>query len=168
MQGMTAASRTDAAMGGNLGDGSAPERLRALPSRMLGHASVWAERLVGEALARADARKWHYALLAALQESGSGSQSALSRRTGIYSSDLVAVINELAARGHVERSPDPADRRRNVITITPQGRHHLRQLDKIIAAAQDELLAPLTPQERDELTRILGRLLDHHGARPTP
>lgn len=168
MPGMTAASRTDAPMDGPWGDQGASERLRALPSRMLGHASAVADRLVSEALAGADARKWHYALLAALQESGPGSQSALSRRTGIYSSDLVAVINELADRGHVERSPDPADRRRNVITITTQGRRHLRRLDKIVAAAQDDLLSPLSAQERDELTRVLGLVLDHHNGRPRP
>src|SRR6266540_2768792 len=71
-----------------------------------------AERVVDDGLARADDRKWHYAVLAALQEFGPASQAALSRRTGIYRSDLVAVINELAGRGLIERAPDPADRRR--------------------------------------------------------
>src|SRR6266511_1961632 len=87
-----------------------------------------------------DDSKWHYAVLAALQEFGPASQASLSRRTGIYRSDLVAVINELAGRGLIERAPDPADRRRNVITITPDGRRHLRQLDKLIATIQDDLL----------------------------
>jgi DNA-binding MarR family transcriptional regulator len=124
-------------------------QLRSLPSRLLAHAAIYADRLVNEGLAGTDARKWHYAVLVALQESGPASQATLSRRTGIYRSDLVAVINELADRGHVERAPDPADRRRNVITITPQGRRHLRRLDKLLAAIQDDLLAPLTQPERD-------------------
>jgi DNA-binding MarR family transcriptional regulator len=108
-------------------------------------------------------------VLAALQEFGPASQAALSRRTGIYRSDLVAVINELADRGLIERAPDPADRRRNVITMTPQARRHLRQLDKLVATIQDDLLAPLSQPERDQLVRLLARLLDHHArAAPQP
>jgi DNA-binding MarR family transcriptional regulator len=144
-----------------------PDRLRSLPSRLLAQAAMHADRLVNEGLAGVGARKWHYAVLASLQEFGAASQATLSRRTGIYRSDLVAVINELAARGLIERAPDPADRRRNVITMTPRGRRHLRQLDKLIAAIQDDLLAPLTQSQRDQLVRLLTRLLDQH-ARGAP
>lgn len=143
-------------------DEATPARLRNLPSRLLTHTAMYADRLVNEVLAGADARKWHYPVLAALLEFGPASQATLSRRAGLYRSDLVAVINELADRGHVERAPDPADRRRNVITITQQGRRHLRRLDKLIAAIQDDLLAPLTQPERDQLTLLLARLLEHH------
>jgi DNA-binding MarR family transcriptional regulator len=139
-----------------------PSRLRDLPSRLVGHTAVYADRLVSEAFAGADARRWHYAVLASLQEYGPASQSVLSRRAGLYHSDLVGVINELADRGYVERAPDTADRRRNVITITQQGRRQLRRLDKIVASVQDELLAPLTEPERNQLTSLLTRLLDHH------
>jgi MarR family transcriptional regulator, lower aerobic nicotinate degradation pathway regulator len=147
-------------------DGAPLARLRSLPSRLLTHTALHAERLVSEQLATANARRWHYAVLVALQ-SGPASQATLSRRTGIYRSDMVAVINELADRGHVERAPDPTDRRRNSVTITKQGRRHLRRLDKLVAAIQDDLLAPLSQPERDELVRILTCLLDHHEA-PEP
>ncbi|MGI8333627.1 MarR family winged helix-turn-helix transcriptional regulator [Actinomadura scrupuli] len=142
-----------------------PTRLRAMPSRTLSMAAAHAQRLVSEGLTGAEARKYHYALLAALEEFGPGSQAALSGRTGIYRSDLVATINELTDRRFVERAADPADRRRNVITITPQGRRHLHQLDVLLAAVQDDLLAPLSAAERDDLMRLLGRLNDHHARR---
>jgi len=146
-------------------DAVPPARLRNLPSRLLTHTAMHADRLVNEGLAGADARKWHYAVLVSLRELGPASQATLSRRSGIYRSDLVAVINELADAGHVERAPDPADRRRNVITITEAGRAHLGRLDELLATVQDELLAPLDPAERDQLTRLLTRLLDHHAGR---
>ncbi|WP_433248932.1 MarR family winged helix-turn-helix transcriptional regulator [Streptosporangium sp. CA-135522] len=152
----------------HLGDDQAtPVRLRKLPSRLLSVAAAQADRLVSTGLAGVDARKWHYAVLVALQESGPASQSTLSRRTGIYRSDLVAVINELADRGMVQRAPDPADRRRNVITMTPQGRDHLSRLDTLLASFQDDLLAPLTEPEREQLIGFLERLVGHH-ARATP
>ena len=139
-----------------------PARLRSLPSRLLTHTAMYAERLVNEGLAGADARKWHYAVLISLRDLGPASQATLSRRAGIYRSDLVAVINELAEGGYVERALDPDDRRRNVITITEAGRQHLRRLDKLLTTIQDDLLAPLNPAERDQLTHLLTRLLDHH------
>ncbi|MDP4506540.1 MarR family winged helix-turn-helix transcriptional regulator [Nonomuraea turcica] len=137
-------------------------RLRRLPSRMLAMIAMQADRLVSEGLAQMDARKWHYAALVALNESGPVSQAELSRRTGIYRSDLVSVLNELAERGFVERAPDPADRRRNVITVTERGRGHLKRLDKLITELQDDVLAPLTRPEREQLTDLLARVLEHH------
>ncbi|MYT74653.1 MULTISPECIES: MarR family transcriptional regulator [unclassified Streptomyces] len=135
-----------------------PDRLDGLPSRLLGLAALRAERVVGEKLAGADARRWHYAVLAVLAESGPASQAELSRRTRIYRSDMVAVLDELAERGHVERAPDPDDRRRNVVTLTAPGRRHLARLDRLIGEAQQELLDPLTETQRDELVRLLTRL----------
>ncbi|AQZ66758.1 Transcriptional regulator, MarR family [[Actinomadura] parvosata subsp. kistnae] len=145
----------------------APEPLRALPSRMLSLLAMYADRLVSEGLAAEDARKWHYAALVALREHGPMSQAELSRRTGVYRSDMVAVVNELEERGHVERAPDPADRRRNVITMTTTGRRHLERLDELISGFQDDLLAPLTGPEREQFSALLARLLAHHSPRNT-
>ena len=145
-----------------------PERLRTLPSRLLTLTAAHADRMVGARLAEADARKWHYAVLAVLDASGPASQATLSRRTGVYRSDLVAVINELSARGLVERAPDPDDRRRNVITLTGAGRDRLQRLDAVLDAVEEDLLAPLDAPERDELIRLLARLLDHHGRKRQP
>jgi MarR family transcriptional regulator, lower aerobic nicotinate degradation pathway regulator len=141
---------------------NAPERLRSLPSRLLNMAAGYAQRQVGESLATLDSRKWHYATLAALEEFGPDSQSGLSDRTGIYRSDLVATINELTARGLVVRAPDPADRRRNAITLTDEGRRHLKRLDALIADSQAEFLAPLSESDRAQLVRILKLIVEHH------
>jgi MarR family transcriptional regulator, lower aerobic nicotinate degradation pathway regulator len=120
---------------------------------------------VSERLTTLGARKWHYAILAALDEFGPASQSGLSDRTGTYRSDVVATINELTAGGFVVRTPDPADRRRNAITLTDAGRRHLKRLDALLAYAESEFLAPLSPAERAELIRILQLLVRHHSRR---
>ncbi|SCF02868.1 hypothetical protein GA0074695_2968 [Micromonospora viridifaciens] len=83
----------------------------------------------------------------------------------IHVSDMVATINELADRELVERAPDPSDRRRNIISLTSAGKRQLRRLEKQLAETQDELLAPLSPEERQRLTELLSRLLDHHNRR---
>jgi len=74
----------------------------------------------------------------------------------------VAALNDLAARGLVRRSPDPGDRRRNAVRITPAGRAHLDRLEELLAGVQARLLAPLSPAERAELARLLTRVVDHH------
>ncbi|MET9557544.1 MarR family transcriptional regulator [Streptomyces sp. NPDC006645] len=141
------------------------DRLSQRASRLLSQVTTRSDRLINEGLARADARKWHYAVLASLQDFGPASQAALSKRTGIYRSDMVGVLNELARRQLVERAPDPDDQRRNVITISPAGRRQLRRLDTILDTLHDELLAPLSPPERDQLVELLTRLLNHHESR---
>lgn len=143
---------------------NAPARLRALPSWLINQASLPASRLVAERLSSVGARRYHYALLAALDEAGSTSQAELSRRTTIDRSDIVATLDELAEQGMLERTQDPADRRRNVVTLTPRGRRHLRKLDRLVGEAQDALLAPLSPGERDQLVALLTRIVEHHHA----
>ncbi|MFG3441090.1 MarR family winged helix-turn-helix transcriptional regulator [Nonomuraea sp. NPDC047897] len=138
---------------------NAPARLRALPSRLINHVALVANRVVDRALAEADARRYHYALLAALEEFGPASQAALGRRTTIDRSDIVAAVNELAERNLVRREPDPDDKRRNIVTITTAGARHLAQLDRLLAEAQDEFLAPLSAVDRRRLVDLLSRLI---------
>jgi DNA-binding MarR family transcriptional regulator len=141
---------------------TAPPRLRALPSWLINQLAMPANRLVTEGLAGVGTRRYHYSLLAALDDLGPASQADLSRRTSIDRSDMVAIINELTEQGYVERTPDATDGRRNVITITPAGRRQLRKLDRLLARVQDQLLAPLPPEDRTRLITLLTRLVDHH------
>jgi DNA-binding MarR family transcriptional regulator len=142
-----------------------PARLMEKPSWLISEVSLLAHRLLTDKLATAGSRGYHYRLLAALHEFGPASQASLGRRTAMDRSDVVAAVNELAARGLANRSPDPADGRRNVITITPAGTAHLRRLEELLAEVQGELLAPLSLADRQQLTRLLTLILEHH-ARP--
>jgi MarR family transcriptional regulator, lower aerobic nicotinate degradation pathway regulator len=143
-----------------------PSRLRNLPSWLVNQVAIAGNRLVAEALAGAGKRRHHYALLVALDEVGPASQADLGRRIMIDRSDMVAAVNELGEQRLVERAPDPDDRRRNVVTITAAGRKRLRELDRLVAGAQDELLAPLSAAERTRLVRLLTRVVDHHATTP--
>lgn len=102
-------------------------------------------------------------MLATLEDLGPASQAEPSSRTGIYRSDLVAVTSELAARGLVDRQPDPADRRRKMVTLTGPGRRQPSRVDELPADVEDEVPAPLTRRQRAALTRLLATLVDHNG-----
>ena len=142
-----------------------PSRVAEMPTWLISRAYAHSHRLLVEGFASAGVRGYHYRLLAALEEFGPASQAALGRRTSIDRSDVVAVLNDLAARGLIERAPDPDDRRRNVITITPAGTEQLRALDEVVASVQEKLLAPLSPPDRTRLVRLLSAVLEQD-ARP--
>ncbi|MCO1593570.1 MarR family transcriptional regulator [Micromonospora sp. RHAY321] len=142
-----------------------PAGLRTTPSWLLNQTASHAARLISEGFAAHDLRGYHYRLLTALAEDGPASQADLGRRCGIDRSDVVAAVNDLAGRGLVVRAPDPADRRRNVISLTDAGADEARRMGQTVQRVQQDLLAPLSTDERDQLTRLLTRLLEHHTRR---
>jgi DNA-binding MarR family transcriptional regulator len=139
-----------------------PERLASKPSWLVTQLATYARRLVADGHAEVGAGPYQYRVLAALAELGASSQADLARRGSLDRSDVVAAVNELAERGFVERAPDPDDRRRNQVRLTRAGANGLRRMDRALDQVQDELLAPLSAAERQTLTRLLTRLLDHH------
>ena len=143
-------------------DEQTPTALTELPSWLLTQSAAQAHRIVTESFAAGGARAYHFRLLATLVEFGPASQADLGRRSSIDRSDVVAALNELEADGYVERSADPADGRRNVITITTAGKRHYRRLTTLVGKAQEEIFAPLSATDRTRLTTILGKLLAYH------
>ncbi|GAA4233635.1 hypothetical protein GCM10022254_36530 [Actinomadura meridiana] len=105
-------------------------------------------------------RSYHYRLLAALEEWGPASQADLGRKTGIDRSDVTAALTDLESHHLIERSVDPAHKRRKIVTITADGVQRLLELDKVIDGVQDEFLAPLTPAQRRQLITLLSRLIN--------
>ena len=130
-----------------------------MPTWLLSRSSARAHRLLGDAFAAVGARGYHYRLLAALEELGPSSQATLGRSAELDRSDVVTALDELEAAALVERSPDPDDGRRKIVTMTAAGRRRLLKLDEVVAGVQEELLAPLSTGERAELVRLLTALV---------
>ena len=114
----------------------------------------------GFAASGAGLRSYHYRLLAALEEWGPVGQADLGRSTSLDRSDVVAVLGELERFGLVERTVNPDNRRRNIVSITPAGGRQLRALDHVVNEVQERVLAPLSEDERRELTKLLRKLAD--------
>jgi DNA-binding MarR family transcriptional regulator len=104
-------------------------------------------------------RSYHYRLLAALEEWGPSSQADLARSTAVDRSDVVGVLAELERRALIRRTVDPANRRRNIVSVTPAGRRQLAALDTVLDGVQEAVLAPLSPSERRQLDRLLRKLI---------
>ncbi len=141
-----------------------PARLRQLASWQASKMSTLGARLFARRMplgARGD-----FAVLAALEEFGPLSQAGIGRRLGLDRNDVHGILNRLEGRGQAGRQPDPADRRRNVVSLTDAGRRYLGQLQEYADAVQDELLASLDPAERQELQALLAKLLGGHPPQP--
>jgi MarR family transcriptional regulator, lower aerobic nicotinate degradation pathway regulator len=140
-------------------ESEAPSRLRGKPSWLISKASARAHRLIGEAMTAAGGRAYHFAILATVEEFGPSSQVQIGQRCGIDQSDMHAMVAELENQGHLERAPDPTDRRRNLVEITEAGRRRLEDLDVALSAVQDKLFNTLSATDRDRLTVLLTRVL---------
>ena len=146
------------------GEHLTPARLRALPSWLINQLAIAANRLTDRALAGTGARRHHFAMLAALDEFGPLSQADLGRCINLDRKDVAEAINTLADLGYADRSPDPADGRRNIITLTAAGSAHLEHLGARVSEAQDELLRSCSPREREALVAQLAQILDTRDA----
>jgi DNA-binding MarR family transcriptional regulator len=99
-----------------------------------------------------------WAVLNVLSSEQAITQHALGTLVGMDPSTTVATIDELESRGLVERRRNPSDRRAHALHLTASGRKTLDRGRKIAQRAQEELLAPLTEDERTQLHELLLRL----------
>jgi DNA-binding MarR family transcriptional regulator len=136
-----------------------PEALYESTGFLLAITGAESRRRFVQGLARWDLRPSHYGALMALAELGAMSQRELGRLIGVDPRNLVAIIDLLEARKLAERRPDPTDRRRRALVLTPAGGHLLDQLRRDGAALEQEMLAALDATERATLRSLLLRLV---------
>jgi DNA-binding MarR family transcriptional regulator len=101
----------------------------------------------------------HFGCLSVVADEGPLSQQLLGERMGVDRTTMVAVIDELEQAKLVTRHRNPSDRRAYALEATEAGRAWLEEALERLLAAQDEILRPLDPRERDQLRDLLQRLL---------
>ncbi len=70
-------------------------------------------------------------------------QKELVRRMGLSKQAVQQLVDELAADGLVERRPDPADKRGNIVVFTRVGLSMLSDANLVKLALEDEYRAKL-------------------------
>jgi len=95
---------------------------------------------------------------------GGASIDALRRLLGLTHSGTVRLVDRLAGAGLVERRVGP-DARTVSLHLTPRGRRTARRVLAAREAALEQVLAPLSPAQREQLESLLSTLFQ--GLEPT-
>jgi DNA-binding MarR family transcriptional regulator len=101
-----------------------------------------------------------YMTLGYIREHPGTTQQELENALFMDANAVVLILNELEAAQFSIRRRDPQDRRRHIVEMTPAGRRALERADKARESLEDEVLAPLSPEERGTLRSLVQRVLD--------
>ena len=110
-------------------------------------------------------RPRHLIALNLLSERGPASQQALADSLSLDPSNVVGLLNELEERALITRRRDSADRRRHIVELSPRGEKQLCGAYDRLRRVDDDLLSPLSAQERTTLYDLLVRAV---GAKTPP
>jgi DNA-binding MarR family transcriptional regulator len=101
---------------------------------------------------------WGYIVLSALDRSPIRTQAALAEAIGADKTRIIATLDELQQHGHIERMPDPDDRRARLLAITDAGRSVKNAAQADIQRGEEYWLGQLSANERDVFLRALNQL----------
>src|SRR5215472_7790313 len=107
----------------------------------------------------------HAGILRILDAAPAITQQALAGALGSPPSRLVGLVDDLEAKGLVERQANESDRRRYALCLTAKGKSLLHTIGSLAREHQDTLLAALSQDERQQLTALLLRIAEHQGLR---
>ncbi len=117
------------------------------------HTSIFQEHLGDSQLT-----PLQFAALVKLDDIGAVSQNRLGRLTAMDAATMQGVIRRLFARRLIERLPDPTDRRRILLRLSPSGSRLLIGCIANGVTVTDRTLGPLSPSERSALLDLLRRI----------
>jgi DNA-binding MarR family transcriptional regulator len=86
------------------------------------------------------------------------SLSGLAEAVGVDAPYATLIVDSLEQRGLVERQPDPADRRRKLVTLTPAGQDAVAQVLRIQLEPPPGF-ASLSATELDALEKLVWRIM---------
>lgn len=135
-----------------------PESLRGYTGLLISRTGVIAQKRFSAKLEAVGLTPRMWGALNVLEAEGPVTQGALCKGIGMDPSSMVSTIDELEAKGFVKRRPHPGDRRAHALHVTDSGRETLLRGRKVALAVQDELLAPLSTDEREQLRSLLLRI----------
>ena len=85
-------------------------------------------------------------------------QSRIAEQLDIFKPVIVTLINELEAKGLVQRQPHPTDKRAVQIHLLPKGKHTLADIRQASDNILTQFLSPLSEAEQQQFHTSLTKL----------
>ena len=139
-------------------DGSPAAALARSPAFLLTKLGAESSRLYKQRLRPLGLEPHHARSLRYIASADGLSQQALADQLGLARSRIVVLVDELERRYRVKRRRSTTDRRAHALHLTASGEKLLRQVIDASRDHENELCAPLDPNERAQLTTLLQRL----------
>ncbi|MFJ3793182.1 MarR family winged helix-turn-helix transcriptional regulator [Kitasatospora sp. NPDC090091] len=98
-----------------------------------------------------------YTALTVLERRDGMSSAELARNSFVTPQSMSDLVGALERRNLITRSPDPASRRRHVISLTDDGRTLLAHYAPAVQRLEDEMLTGFTARERTAFRTYLNR-----------
>ncbi|WFP66007.1 MarR family transcriptional regulator [Mesorhizobium sp. WSM4904] len=116
--------------------------------------------------ARFGLQSGEFDVLATLRRSGAPhalTPTELYEATMVTSGAMTARLDRLEKAGLIQRAPHPSDRRGIVVQLTGKGLALVDEALTAHVANEHEILAGLTPEDREALARLLAKLISSMG-----
>jgi DNA-binding MarR family transcriptional regulator len=133
------------------------------PGHLIRRAHQISTALFTEECSRFDMTQVQYAALTAIQHHPDVDATRLSALIAFDRSTIGDVLERLEAKGWIARGPSRTDRRIKLVQIAPAGAELLAQVEASVRRVQERLLAPLAPEDRATMMRLLKQLAASHG-----
>jgi len=107
------------------------------------------------------------ALLLELDRMGPSIQAQLSEALGCEPPSVTLMTRKLEASGHIQRTPDPADRRATVVALTASGKALADQIRQLWLTLAEETVRGLPAETLAQLPGILRTMSTNVNGKPT-
>lgn len=121
------------------------------------HVSIFAERCGGFRIT-----PLQYSLLSLLMELENVDQTTLANAAALDRTTTTGAVKRLEARGLIDRSPSPHDRRSQRCRLTDEGHALLESIDEAARSAHEATLSMPSSGEKSIFIKLITKVADSH------
>jgi DNA-binding MarR family transcriptional regulator len=129
------------------------------PGHLIRRAQQIAVSIFLEECAPMDITPVQYAALVALQNNPGIDATRLSALVAFDRSTVGNVLERMESKGLVLRIGSKEDKRVKILFLSPKGAAALKDVEPLVRRAQERILAPLAPEDRESFMRMLSQLV---------
>lgn len=130
------------------------------PGHLIRRAQQIAVSIFLEECAPLDITPVQYATLVAVRDNPGIDATRLSALVALDRSTLGNVLERMETKGLILRAGDKQDKRVKILRLSPKGETVLQEIEPLARRAQERILGPLAPEDREIFMRMLSQLVE--------